>query len=116
MIRKTAAGVAFATGCLIALGTMPAKAQMVEHQLITNGPQASQGDDGNWSARRNVVESRQYEKLLQSSPGFRMSRMKKECGPISDPQLHDQCMASFGGDEGVGSSMPPRPMRGSNGY
>ncbi|HEX3864530.1 MAG TPA: hypothetical protein VHY35_22835 [Stellaceae bacterium] len=112
MIRKTLTGAAFATGCLVALGMAPAaQAQMVEHQLITNGPQASQGDDSsNWSARQNVKESHQYERLLNSNRGFRQARMQKECGPITDPQLHQQCMSSFGQDESVGSSMPRHRM------
>jgi hypothetical protein len=30
--------------------------------------------------------------------------MKQECGPINDPQLHQQCVASFGGDGGPPSA------------
>jgi hypothetical protein len=26
---------------------------------------------------------------------FRQARMRKECGPITDPQLHHQCLESF---------------------
>jgi hypothetical protein len=35
--------------------------------------------------------------------------MRKECGPIGDPQLHAQCIASFGQNEPAmyGSSIPP---------
>jgi hypothetical protein len=112
MFRKTATGLAFATGCLIAMGAMPG-AHAQDRQLITNGPQASRGDFGDWSARRNVIESNQYERLLQSNSGFRQARMRKECGPINDPQLRDQCMASFGS---VGSSMPMRSDRRGSGY
>src|SRR6266436_5514322 len=32
--------------------------------------------------------------LFQRQP----ERMKEECGPINDPELHQQCVASFGGD------------------
>ena len=49
-------------------------------------------------AAANVRESKQYEQALRSNPGFRAQRMKQECGPINDPQLHQQCVASFGGD------------------
>jgi hypothetical protein len=82
-------------------------------QVETNGPQASRGDFGDWSARRNVIESAHYDRLLQTSPGFRIARMRKECGPINDPQLHDQCMASFDQFEPtmVGSSTPPSRWR-----
>jgi len=66
-------------------------------QVITNGPQTSPGDvSPSWSPQRNVAESAQYERLLKESPTFRQARMRKECGPITDPQLHRQCLNSFG--------------------
>ena len=121
MMSKTVTSIAFAAGCGLAMAAMPAAhaqyypAQpyagppIVENQLVTNGPQGSRGDYGDWSARRNNIESAHYDRLLGASPGFRMARMRKECGPISDPQLHSQCMASFGQFEPgmVGSSVPP---------
>src|SRR5215472_1182190 len=65
-------------------------------QLITNGPQTNPGDvSPSWSAQRNVVESEQYETLLNGNPAFRQARMRKECGPITDPQLHRQGLDSF---------------------
>lgn len=85
--------------------------------LVTNGPQSDQGDHSrNWSAARNVRESQQYERLLAKNPHFRQARMRKECGPISDPQLHDSCMATFNGGEAMsGSSTPPRPISNEGG-
>jgi hypothetical protein len=53
----------------------------------------------NWSARRNVIESAHYDRLLETNPGFRQARMRKECGPVTDPQLHADCLASFNQDE-----------------
>ena len=119
MINKTVTGLALAAGCVLALGTMPsAQAQYYPQPrtsittLETDGPQASRGDFGDWSARRNNMESAHYDRLLQTSPGFRHARMRKECGPINDPQLHAQCMSSFGEFEPmVGSSIPPRRYR-----
>ena len=65
-------------------------------QLITNGPQTNPGDvSSSWSAQRNVAESEQYDRLLKGNPAFRQARMRKECGPITDPQLHQQCLDSF---------------------
>ena len=65
-------------------------------QLITNGPQTNPGDvSPSWSAQRNVVESEQYEGLLKGNPAFRQGRMRKECAPITDRQLHQQCLDSF---------------------
>ena len=110
MISKTVTSLAFAAGCILAVGAMPAAhAQSYDQQLVTNGPQASPGDFGDWSARRNVIESAHYDRLLETSWAFRQTRMRKECGPIGDPQLRDQCLASFQQYEPtmVGSSMPP---------
>ena len=121
MINKTVTSLAFMAGCALAMAAMPAQAQyypapaqqMGPTQLETNGPQASRGDFGDWSARRNNIESAHYDRLLETSPGFRMARMRKECGPINDPQLHEQCMASFQQYEPtmIGSSVPPRHWR-----
>ena len=127
MTSKTLTSLAFAAGCVLALGAMPsAQAQYYPQErpivnmgttLETNGPQASRGDFGDWSARRNNMESAHYDRLLQSNAGFRHARMRKECGPISDPQLHAQCMSSFGEFEPmVGSSMPPRRWHQRSGY
>lgn len=50
---------------------------------------------GRESAEQNVRESRQYESLVCSNPAFRAKRIAQECGPITDPELHRSCMASF---------------------
>ena len=119
MISKTVTSLAFLAGCGLAMAAMPAQAQYYPAppaqpigppQMVTNGPQASRGDFGDWSARLNNIESAHYDRLLESSRGFRAYRMRKECGPINDPQLHAQCLASFQEYEPtmVGSSLPPR--------
>ncbi len=65
-------------------------------RLITNGPQVNPGDvSPSWSPQRNVAESEQYDRLLKGNPAFRQARMRKECGPITDRQLHQQCLDSF---------------------
>jgi hypothetical protein len=74
----------------------PPSAGTAGKQLITNGPQTNPGDvSSTWSAQRNVVESEQYERQLKGNQAFRQARMRKECGPITDPQLHRQCLDSF---------------------
>ena len=74
----------------------PPSAGTAGKQLITNGPQTNPGDvSPSWSAQRNVVESEQYERQLKGNQAFRQVRMRKECGPITDPQLHRQCLDSF---------------------
>ena len=45
---------------------------------------------------QNVRKSQQYDHLVNTNPGFRAVRMKKECGPIREPGLHSSCLASFG--------------------
>ena len=51
----------------------------------------------NPAAAANVKQSEHYSQMVHSSPSFRAKRMKEECGPITDPQLHAQCVASFNG-------------------
>ena len=103
MIKTTS--LAFAAACLMTVSAMPA-AHAQPAQVITNGPQTDPGDvSPSWSARQNVIESQRYDRLLQTSRGFREARMRKECGPITDPQLHADCLASF--DQNVGSSTGP---------
>jgi hypothetical protein len=96
---------AFAAACLMTVSALPA-AHAQPAQVVTNGPQVDQGDvSPSWSARQNVIESQRYDRLVQTSPAFRHTRMQKECGPITDPQLHADCLASF--NENVGSSTGP---------
>jgi|SRR5271165_4232890 len=123
MLLKTATAVAFATACLTAVSTLPAHAQMAATpgtpgtEVVTNGPQTGPGDvPSSWSARRNVTESQQYDRLLETNRGFRQARMRKECGPITDPELRQQCLASFHQDEPyMGSSTSRRQARSDSG-
>jgi hypothetical protein len=75
---------------LIAAG---ASAQAPPSAPPTSAPPAASPQQE--SAQQNVKESEQYEKLLCSNPAFRKTRIEKECGPIDDPQLHQQCVDSF---------------------
>ena len=119
MIIKTGVSLAFAVACLTSVAvTSAARAQVSESTtVVTNGPQTSPGDmSGGWSARRNVIQSRHYDRLLETNRGFRHARMRKECGPIGDPQLRADCFASFGQDEPfVGSSTPRHHYRSDYG-
>jgi hypothetical protein len=122
MLLKTATSLAFATACLTAVATLPAHAQMAapgapSTEVVTNGPQANPGDmSPSWSARRNVIESQRYDRLLETNRGFRQARMRKECGPITDPELRQQCLASFNQDEPyMGSSASRRNYRSESG-
>jgi hypothetical protein len=98
MIIKTAITLAMATVCLAATATTPAAHAQAPRRAVTvkHAPIASQGDvSGSWSARQNVVDSKQYERKLASNSAFRQARMRKECGPITDPELRQSCLASF---------------------
>jgi hypothetical protein len=53
--------------------------------LPTNNPEAM----------ANVRASKQYSAVIRSNPAFRQKRLQQECGPITDPQLHASCIASF---------------------
>ncbi len=114
MIIKTATSLALAAACLMTLTTM-SSAQMQTAatpggtNVVTNGPQTNPGDvSPSWSARRNVIESRHYDRLLETNQAFRQARMQKECGPVTDPELLASCLASFDQNEPfMGSSSPP---------
>lgn len=63
--------------------------------LIAAAGSAWAQSPGNESAQQNVRESEQYERLLCTNPGFRARRVAQECGSLTDPQLHQSCVASF---------------------
>jgi hypothetical protein len=104
MMPKRTTSLAFAAACLTAIATMPVHAQTAGPYGSTPGysgqqphaPQASPGDVApSASARRNVIESQQYDRTLETNRAFRQARLRKECGPISDPELRQSCLASF---------------------
>jgi hypothetical protein len=53
--------------------------------------------NGPWweSPAENVRRSQRYDHLLQVNLRFRAYRIVKECGPIKDPALHEDCVRSF---------------------
>ena len=98
MFINTAVIFAMAAVCVAAVAAAPAAyAQAPRHTVtVKHAPIANPGDvSDSRSAQQNVLESKQYEQLLRTNPAFRQARMKKECGPITDPQLHQSCVASF---------------------
>ena len=114
MMLKTLAGAIAVAGLLATASVVPtAQAQPGPDNghawVLQNGQWV-------WSPRLNVRNSERYEHLVQASPGFRQARMRKECGPITDPKLHENCIASFNGNEGTayGSSIEPNQGYRSN--
>jgi hypothetical protein len=96
---KITMSVAFLAAVLAGIAIMPtARAAMNANgaEVVTNGPQVNPGDSlGTWSKQQNLRDSQRYEAVVHSNSGYRASRVKKECGPINDPQLHASCVASF---------------------
>ena len=74
------------TGYWICLGTAG---------MILIAGTASAQRVGNDSAEQNVRQSQQYESLVCSNAAFRAKRIQQECGPITDPELHQSCLATF---------------------
>ena len=112
---KIATCVAFLVACLATIATTPTMARQTV--VVKHPPIVSKGDvSPSWSPRQNVIESKQYDRLLETNPAFRQARMRKECGPITDPDLRQQCLASFHQDEPyAGSSTPRRQSRTDSG-
>jgi hypothetical protein len=63
--------------------------------LLAMAGTASAQSRPNETADQNVRASRQYESLVCANPAFRAKRIAQECGPVSDPELHQSCVASF---------------------
>jgi hypothetical protein len=111
MIINTAVTLTMAVACLAAIATIPAAHAAARRTVVVKHPPiVSPGDESeSWDARQNVIDSKRCEQLLRTNPAFREARMRKECGSITDPQLHQSCIASFDRyGPSVGSSNPPR--------
>jgi hypothetical protein len=97
---KILTSLALSAAFLAAIATMPAALGQMGTSgavVVTNGPQINPGDkSGSWSARQNVRDSERYEAVVHANGSFRANRISKECGPINDPRLHANCVASFG--------------------
>ncbi len=117
MIIKSAMTLAFAAACVATIATTPAAEAARQSVVVKHPPIANSGDvSASWSARQNVVDSKHYERLLETNHAFRQTRMRKECGPITDPQLRESCLASFNQAEPyVGASTAPRHYRSNAG-
>ena len=63
--------------------------------LIVAAAAAAAQAPADQSAEQNVRASQQYERLVCSNPSFRAKRIAQECGPVTDPELHQSCVASF---------------------
>src|SRR5499427_4830975 len=87
---KTGTSLAFFAACLTALFAVPANAATSSN-----------------AARQNVAQSERYDRLLETNGSFRQARMRKECGPITDPQLRQSCLDSF-------SQYEPRPAHATS--
>jgi hypothetical protein len=113
MIMKTATCLALGAACF-AMTVPAASAQTGGETVVVTPPPRVDPGDLNWNPQSNLVEAQEYEGLLKTNPAFRMARIRKECGPITDPQLHAQCVASFNQFEPmVASTAPPHRVASS---
>jgi len=98
MVIDTATTLVMVAVCLAIAVTPAVHAQTQQRRTVTvkHAPIANPGDTSeSWSARQNIIESKQYELLLRTNPAFRRARMQKECGGITDSELRQSCLASF---------------------
>ena len=100
----------------------PSAAGTNDTEAVTNGPQAYPPKSPGWSQEQNIRQSERYTRLLERDRAFREARMRKECGPITDPQLHQGCLESFaqyspwaGNASGYGSSTASGSNRSNSG-
>jgi len=91
-MRRHLSAALFATLIAMAAGLASAQAPPVTSPPF---PASAPMPTNNPEAMANVRESKQYNAVMRSNPGFRQKRMQQECGPITDPQLHASCIASF---------------------
>jgi hypothetical protein len=95
-------------------GAQPNQVDMPSSSAGMSGSQANHSDMSSAaSARRNVNQSEQYDRRVATDRGFRQARMRKECGPITDPELRQSCLASFGQNEPSKGSSSSRRSRHS---
>jgi hypothetical protein len=98
MIMNAVVILATAAICLASIAmTTAAHAQAVRPTVtVKHRPIVSPCDvSTSWDARQNAIDSKAYERLLATNPAFRRERKRIECGPITDPELHQSCLASF---------------------
>jgi hypothetical protein len=65
--------------------------------LMASVPAMAQSMRFNYQTpQQNVAWSARYDRMLETSPGFRAYRERKECGPIRFEQnLRQDCFSSF---------------------
>jgi|SRR5579863_2616914 len=95
-ILSASAFVALTTGIPAAHAQIAPPPDRIDVYHYYGTPKVEPGDlPGNWSARQNVVESDRYDRLTRTNPAFRAARIRKECGSINEPDLYQQCVATF---------------------
>jgi hypothetical protein len=90
MLTKTVTSLAFAAACLTTIATLPGASAQAATSHRSSAYVAS-----TWAPQQNLKEAELYDRLIATDPAFRRMRMRIECGPITDPVLHQQCIESF---------------------
>jgi hypothetical protein len=93
MMLKTLAGAIAVAGLLATASVVPAAPAQPGPDnghawVLQNGQWV-------WSPQVNIRQSERYHSLVSRNRGFREARMRRECGPITDPDLHQRCLQSF---------------------
>jgi hypothetical protein len=109
---KTLAAAAATVGLLAFTGTMPA----AHAQPAPGNSWVMENGQWVWSPHVNVQKSEHYHRLLEHNRGFREARMRKECGPITDPTLHQRCLQSFAEYSPPGGNVPTYATLGEQNY
>ena len=94
MLPKGMTSLAFAAACLAA-AAMPGAAALAASAQRTAPAHWRETVATPKTPEQNIRASQRYTRMVATSPGFREARMSKECGPITDPALHQLCIASF---------------------
>jgi hypothetical protein len=91
MGRHLAAALFAALMVMAAAGMAGAQAPTTSPPFPASAPMPT----NNAEAMANVRGAKQYNAVMRSNSAFRQKRIQQECGPITDPQLHASCIASF---------------------
>jgi hypothetical protein len=103
--RFTVADAGAMAGAGVPIRTVDSDPRFLENKRILGRLANPAAVEAPWE-RGVDIKSQRYESLLESNPGFRQSRIRKECGPITDPELRQQCLTSF--YQGEGSRIPAK--------
>jgi hypothetical protein len=90
MLLKSMTSMALVGGWLTTIAAFPGPTAQAASRYQHSASAASSS-----SSQQNIRESERYDRLVATDPAFRRLRIRVECGPVTDPVLHQQCIESF---------------------